>query len=49
MSLALDPENARRLLTGLRDAAEAWNGEGDVVVLCPPLARRVLCGCSPGR
>ena len=47
MSLALDPENARRLLTGLRDAAEAWNGEGDVVVLCPPLARgplRMLSG-----
>ena len=43
----LDPENARRLLTGLRDAAEAWNGEGDVVVLCPPLARgplRMLSG-----
>jgi flagellar biosynthesis protein FlhA len=47
MSLALDPEQARRLLTGLRDAAEAWNGAGDVVVLCPPLARgplRMLSG-----
>lgn len=47
ISLALDPESARRLLTGLRDAAEAWNGEGDVVVLCPPLARgplRMLSG-----
>jgi len=47
ISLALDPEAARRLLTGLRDAAEAWNGAGDVVVLCPPLARgplRMLSG-----
>jgi len=39
MSLALDPEQARRLLTGLRDAAESWSGAGEVVVLCPPLAR----------
>ena len=47
MSLALDPEQARILLTGLRDAAESWNGAGDVVVLCPPLARgplRMLSG-----
>ena len=46
MSLALDPEAARRLLTGLRDAAEAWNGPGDVVVLCPPLARGPLRNLS---
>jgi flagellar biosynthesis protein FlhA len=47
MSLSLDPEQARLLLTGLRDAAESWNGAGDVVVLCPPLARgplRMLSG-----
>ena len=46
MSLALDPEAARKLLTGLRDAAEAWNGAGDVVVLCPPLARGPLRNLS---
>jgi flagellar biosynthesis protein FlhA len=46
MSLALDPEAARKLLTGLRDAAEAWNGPGDVVVLCPPLARGPLRNLS---
>ena len=40
------PEAARRLLTGLRDAAEAWNGPGDVVVLCPPLARGPLRNLS---
>jgi flagellar biosynthesis protein FlhA len=39
MSLALDPEHARLLLTGLRDAAESYRGAGEVVVLCPPLAR----------
>jgi len=42
MSLGLDPEQARRLLTGLRDAAEAWRGPGEAVVLCPPLARGPL-------
>ncbi len=42
MTLALDPEHARRLLTGLRDAAEAYRGGGEVVVLCPPLARGPL-------
>jgi flagellar biosynthesis protein FlhA len=42
MSLALDPEHARLLLTGLRDAAEAYRGTGEVVVLCPPLARGPL-------
>ena len=46
MSLALDPEQARRLLTGLRDAAEAWHGAGEVVVLCPPLARGPLRNLS---
>jgi flagellar biosynthesis protein FlhA len=42
MSLALNPEEARLILTGLRDAAEAWRGMGEVVVLCPPLARGPL-------
>ncbi len=42
MSLNLDPEDARKLLTRLRDAAEQWKGSGEVVVLCPPLARGPL-------
>jgi len=42
ISLALDPDQARRLLTGLRDAAESWRGSSEVVVLCPPLARGPL-------
>ncbi len=42
MNLTLDPQSARKLLTGLRAAAEAWRGGEDVVVLCPPLARGPL-------
>jgi flagellar biosynthesis protein FlhA len=42
MNLTLDPNDARKLLTGLRDAAERWRGSNDVVVLCPPLARGPL-------
>ena len=42
VNLNLDPEEARLLLTGLRNAAEAWTGEGTVVILCPPLARGPL-------
>jgi flagellar biosynthesis protein FlhA len=42
VNLNLDPEEARLLLTGLRNAAENWTGEGTVVVLCPPLARGPL-------
>ena len=42
MNLSLAPDAARRLLTGLRDAAERWRGSNDVVVLCPPLARGPL-------
>ncbi len=42
MNLTLDPGDARRLLTSLRDAAERWRGSNDVVVLCPPLARGPL-------
>ena len=42
MNLTLDPRSARRLLTGIRAAAEGWRGSDDVVVLCPPLARGPL-------
>ena len=42
MSLVLDPQHARALLTGIRDQAEGWAGAGQVVVLCPPLARGPL-------
>jgi flagellar biosynthesis protein FlhA len=42
MSLVLDPQHARALLAGIRDQAEGWAGAGQVVVLCPPLARGPL-------
>lgn len=42
MNLTLDPNDARKLLTGLRTAAERWRGSADVVILCPPLARGPL-------
>ncbi len=42
MNLTLDPSAARKLLTGIRSAAESWRGAEDVVVLCPPLARGPL-------
>ena len=42
MNLTLDPNDARKLLTGLRSAAERWRGSSDVVILCPPLARGPL-------
>lgn len=42
MNLTLDPNAARKLLTGIRSAAESWRGAEDVVVLCPPLARGPL-------
>ena len=42
VNLNLAPEEARLLLTGLRDAAEGWTGDGTVVILCPPLARGPL-------
>jgi flagellar biosynthesis protein FlhA len=42
MNLTLDPNDARKLLTALRTAAERWRGSSDVVVLCPPLARGPL-------
>ncbi len=39
MSLALEPEATRRLIQGMRQHAEAWNGSGELVLLVPPLAR----------
>jgi len=39
MSLVLDPDTTRRLLTSLRLAVEGWNGQTEPVVLVPPLAR----------
>ena len=42
VSLNLGPDEARRLLTGLKGAVERWTGDGTVVVLCPPLARAPL-------
>ncbi len=42
VSLSLAPDIARRLLTGIRDAAESWQGPGEVVLLCPPLVRGPL-------
>jgi flagellar biosynthesis protein FlhA len=42
MSLTLSPNDARQILTGLRDVAESYVGNGEVVVLCPPLARGPL-------
>jgi flagellar biosynthesis protein FlhA len=39
MTLALDPESTRRLIGGMRQKAEAWNGNGELVLLVPPLAR----------
>ena len=42
VSLQLDPEETRRLLLGLKEAAESYTGEGQVIVLAPPLARGPL-------
>jgi flagellar biosynthesis protein FlhA len=42
VSLNLDPEEGRKLLTGLRAASEQWRGSTDVVILAPPLARGAL-------
>lgn len=42
MNLSLDPNDARRLLTSLRTAAERWRGGSDLVILSPPLARGPL-------
>ncbi len=42
MNLTLDPNEARRLLMGIRAAADKWRGSGELVLLCPPLARGPL-------
>jgi flagellar biosynthesis protein FlhA len=42
MNLSLDPNDARRMLTSLRTAAERWRGGSDLVILSPPLARGPL-------
>jgi len=42
INLTLSPDDARTLLIGLRDAADEWRGQNEVVVLCPPLARGPL-------
>jgi flagellar biosynthesis protein FlhA len=39
VTLALDPNTTRRLLQAIRKQVEAWTGSGEIVVLCPPLAR----------
>ncbi len=42
LSLSMDPEEARRLLTSIKAAVDQWRGTGDLVLLCPPLARGPL-------
>ena len=39
---ALDPEDARKLLVGLRNVADQWRGSADLVLLVPPLVRGPL-------
>jgi len=42
VSLTLDPAVSRQLITRIRDESENYGGIGQVVVLCPPLARGPL-------
>jgi len=42
MTLALEPETLRKLITGLRQRVEAWDGSGELALLVPPLARGPL-------
>jgi flagellar biosynthesis protein FlhA len=42
LNLALDPEDARRLLISLRNVSEQWRGSADLVLLVPPLVRGPL-------
>lgn len=42
VSLVLDPDTLRRIILGLRKAVDAWQGEGELVLLVPPLARGPL-------
>jgi hypothetical protein len=39
MNLAIEPDAARRIITGIRDATAVNTGTTEIVVLCPPLAR----------
>jgi flagellar biosynthesis protein FlhA len=39
MSLHLDPDNTRRLISGVRTRIDAFTGPGEAVLLVPPLAR----------
>jgi flagellar biosynthesis protein FlhA len=39
MTLVLDPEQTRKLIQGMRQYTESWNGAGEIVLLVPPLAR----------
>lgn len=39
MTLLLDPDTTRRLISAVRTQAESWAGSGDLVLLVPPLAR----------
>ncbi len=39
MTLVLEPEATRKLIVGMRQQSDAWNGAGELVLLVPPLAR----------
>ncbi len=39
MTLVLEPDATRKLIAGMRQHAETWNGNGELVLLVPPLAR----------
>jgi flagellar biosynthesis component FlhA len=39
MSLMLEPDATRRLIQGMRGLSENWSGNGELVLLVPPLAR----------
>ncbi|MFN7142304.1 MAG: flagellar biosynthesis protein FlhA [Myxococcota bacterium] len=42
MSLVLDPDVTRRLLQGMRQLSDGWSGNGELVLIVPPLARGPL-------
>ncbi|MDP2307135.1 MAG: flagellar biosynthesis protein FlhA [Pseudomonadota bacterium] len=42
MTLVLEPDTTRKLIVGMRQLAEGWNGSGELVLLVPPLARGPL-------
>jgi flagellar biosynthesis protein FlhA len=39
MSLLLEPDATRKLIQGMRNWSDQWNGNGELVLLVPPLAR----------